>query len=138
MALYKSVYYYYYSPSSKIGSSPLKGSGGNCRHGGKSWQPTAGFMTHVTCRLTAKSRDQLRNPTLGNQVWATFTFTLCQFPTCQCRVYLRQNARGMWGSTPRYHFGGDQLSLPPPCLMPPSRAHTAKIITILCSSTGAE
>jgi len=31
-------------------------------------------MTHVTCRLTAKDRDQLRNPTLGNQVWATFTF----------------------------------------------------------------
>jgi len=32
-------------------------------------------MTHVTCRLTAKNRDQLRNPTLGNRVWATF-FTL--------------------------------------------------------------
>jgi len=35
-------------------------------------------MTHVTCRLTAENRDQLRNPTLGNQVWATFTF-LCLF-----------------------------------------------------------
>ena len=32
------------------------------------------YMTHVTCRLTAKSRDQLRNATLGNRVWATFTF----------------------------------------------------------------
>ena len=31
-------------------------------------------MTHVTCRLTAKKRDQLRDPTLGNRVWATFTF----------------------------------------------------------------
>ena len=31
-------------------------------------------MTHVTCRLTAKNREQLRNPTLGNRVWATFTF----------------------------------------------------------------
>ena len=31
-------------------------------------------MTHVTCRLTAKNRDQLQNPTLGNRVWATFTF----------------------------------------------------------------
>ena len=31
-------------------------------------------MTHVTCRLTAKNRDQLRNPTLGNRVRATFTF----------------------------------------------------------------
>ena len=37
-------------------------------------EPTAGFMTHVTCRLTAKNRDQLRNTTLGNRVWATFTF----------------------------------------------------------------
>jgi len=36
-------------------------------------------MTHVTCRLTAKNRDQLRNPTLGNRVWATFTF-LAEFP----------------------------------------------------------
>ena len=31
-------------------------------------------MTHVACRLTAKNRDQLRNHTLGNRVWATFTF----------------------------------------------------------------
>ena len=29
-------------------------------------------MTHVTCRLTAKNRDQLRHPTLGNQVGAAF------------------------------------------------------------------
>jgi len=35
-----------------------------------------GFMTHVTCRLTAKNRDQLWNPTLCNRVWATFTFFL--------------------------------------------------------------
>ena len=48
----------------------------DCGPGGKEWQPTAGFMTHVTCRLTAKNRDQLRNPTLGNRVWATFTFML--------------------------------------------------------------
>jgi len=31
-------------------------------------------MTHVIRRLTAKKRDQLRNPTLGNRVWAAFTF----------------------------------------------------------------
>jgi len=30
-------------------------------------------MTHVTCRLTAKNRDHLRNPTLGNRAWAAFT-----------------------------------------------------------------
>jgi len=29
-------------------------------------------MTRIT-RLTAKNRDQLRNPTLGSRVWATFT-----------------------------------------------------------------
>ena len=33
-------------------------------------------MTHVTCRLTAKNRDQLRNPRLGNRVCATFTYLL--------------------------------------------------------------
>jgi len=32
-------------------------------------------MTHATCRLTAKILDQLRNATLGNRVWATFTFS---------------------------------------------------------------
>ena len=31
-------------------------------------------MTHVTCRLTTKNRDQLRNHTFGNRVLATFTF----------------------------------------------------------------
>ena len=31
-------------------------------------------MTNVTSRLTAKDRDQLRNPTLGNRVWATFFY----------------------------------------------------------------
>jgi len=30
-------------------------------------------MTHVTCRLTAKHRDQLRNPTLCSRVCATAT-----------------------------------------------------------------
>ena len=35
-------------------------------------------MTHVTCRLTAKNRDQLRDPTLGNRVglWAAFLSTI--------------------------------------------------------------
>jgi len=32
------------------------------------------IMTHVTCRLTAKNLDQLRNPTLSNRVWSTFAF----------------------------------------------------------------
>ena len=42
---------------------------------------TAGFMTHDTCRLTAKNRDQLRNTKLDNRVWATFTF-LCLGGQC--------------------------------------------------------
>ena len=38
------------------------------------------IMTHVTCRLTAKNRDQLQNhPTLSNRVWATFTFFTCSY-----------------------------------------------------------
>ena len=32
------------------------------------------FMTHIICRLTAKNGDQLRDPMLGNHIWATFTF----------------------------------------------------------------
>jgi len=42
-----------------------------------------GFMTHVTCRLPAKNRDQYRNPTLGNRVWATFTFRLSLTDDCR-------------------------------------------------------
>ena len=34
------------------------------------------FMTHVTSRLIAKNRDQLRNPTLRNRVWAAFLLLL--------------------------------------------------------------
>ena len=36
-------------------------------------------MIHVSCRLTAKNRDQLQDPTLVNRVWATFTFTRPNF-----------------------------------------------------------
>ena len=31
-------------------------------------------MTHITGRLTANNWDRFRKPTLGSQVWATFTF----------------------------------------------------------------
>jgi len=33
-------------------------------------------MTQVTCRLTAKNRDQLWNPTLGSRVWA-YLYLFC-------------------------------------------------------------
>jgi len=38
---------------------------------------TVGFMTHVTCRLTAKNQDQLKNPTLGNRVWVYLYLFYC-------------------------------------------------------------
>jgi len=50
-------------------------------------------MTHVTCRLTAKNRDELRNPTLGNRVWATFTFTV---DTKYSAVYFRYVLRAIF------------------------------------------
>jgi len=39
-------------------------------------------MTYVTCRLTANNRDQLRNPTLDNRVWATFYLLLACLQLC--------------------------------------------------------
>ena len=39
-------------------------------------------MTHITCMLTAKNRDQFRNPTLGNRVWATFLPFLLNCKRC--------------------------------------------------------
>ena len=51
-------------------------------------------MTHVTRGLTAKNRDQLRNPTLGNRVCAAFTFlTLSEA--------LSLNSAGAWHPNPR-------------------------------------
>ena len=41
-------------------------------------------MTHVTCRLTAKNRDQLRNPTLGNRVRANFTTKVIVIKFAEC------------------------------------------------------
>jgi len=49
-------------------------------------------MTNVTCRLTAKNRDQFRNSTLGNRVWATFTF-LYVLPAVGLRV---TGPKGNW------------------------------------------
>ena len=54
-------------------------------------------MTYVTCRLTAKNRNQLRNPTLGKRVRATFTF-LTSYWKQECRrlsCYRRIKA-GAW------------------------------------------
>ena len=48
-------------------------------------------MTHVTCRLTAKNLDQLRNPTLANRLWATFYAGL---PSNRTEIYAARMLRG--------------------------------------------
>ena len=50
-------------------------------------------MTDVTCRLTAKNRDQLRNPTLGNRVWASFLYN----PWWPTSANLRNVVCSGWG-----------------------------------------
>ena len=50
-------------------------------------------MTRVTYRLTAKNRDQLRNLTLGNRVWATFTFLPFTDILSHFRIIKRQQQR---------------------------------------------
>ena len=54
------------------------------------------IMTHVICRLTAKNRDQIRNPMFGNQVWATFTF----FTMAACMIMLKLDS----GDEPSLQF----------------------------------
>ena len=61
-------------------------------------QPTAGFMTHTTYRLTAKNRDQLRNPTLNNRVWAIFTFLHHQ-TALQHMQWRTSSSRASWYNT---------------------------------------
>jgi len=55
-------------------------------------------MTHVTCRLTAKNQDQLRNPTLCSRVWLPFTFygfIACDlFPVCLLQLSRSDRVRG--------------------------------------------
>jgi len=66
----------------------------------RTWLNDVGFMTRVTCRLTAKSQDQLRNPTLGNRVWATF-FAWTMHQNC---------ASNCGGQEPRIKILGGQLT----------------------------
>jgi len=60
-------------------------------------------MTHVTCRLTAQNLDQLRNPTLGSQGWATYTTLL------QLHPFNSLFSRTTWVS--RYQKGKTSLDL---------------------------
>ena len=45
----------------QTGSSPVKSFEGNFRHGGKQWQPTAGFMAHTSL----KTDNHISNPPLS-------------------------------------------------------------------------
>jgi len=67
------------------------------------------------CRLTAKNRDQLRNPTLRNRVWTTFAFKqqrqtrriVAVYPACmtcdKTRVCLIMGRHGRGRPTRRKH-----------------------------------
>jgi len=70
-------------------------------------------MTHVTCRLAAKNRDQLWNRTLCNRVWVTFTFLISLQPI---NTKYSGDARHLWacrvtGSTCSGQFGSIESSL---------------------------
>jgi len=75
-------------------------------------------MTHVTCRLTAKNRYQLRNRILGNGVWATYYFylltsALCDEAVSRFRVLLREQrcleAAGWRGRASDLRSGGHKF-----------------------------
>jgi len=53
-------------------------------------------LTHITCRLTAKHRDQLRNPKLCNRVWATYTF----YPFRTVRPFLEIRRKNQYVAAP--------------------------------------
>jgi len=56
-------------------------------------------MTYVNCRLTAKNQDQLRNPMLGNRVWATFTFLSVPASKSVCQsVWIWHTSTASWGA----------------------------------------
>jgi len=71
-------------------------------------------MTHITCRLTAKNRDQLRNPTLGSRVWATCTFFFyrCGLAESVCYVIYCRNVHQILSSGQKHlHMNTLSLSL---------------------------
>ena len=69
-------------------------------------------MIHVTCRLTAKNRDQLRNPTLGSRVRAAFVRQLLSAVQyiSSCRRYRRSVAARSYLATPTVHLHSSLLS----------------------------
>jgi len=54
----------------------LCGWGGNCRPGGKQWQPTAGWMTYGHLQADCLYNGISSWPNAPYRVWEAFTFTL--------------------------------------------------------------
>ena len=81
-------------------------------------------MIHATCRLTAKNRDQLRNPTLGSRVRATFTCSITSVDL-EIAVLLTASALlrgvGARGSLERHAVGGGRAQR-----RPIGRSHAAE------------
>jgi len=84
-------------------------------------------MNHVTCRLTAKNLNQLRNPTLSNRVWATLFFISSEFlhfikNVKNCDATWRDDAEHLLTAPPIKNFslkiqdGGRQITLERPVL----------------------
>ena len=95
-------------------------------------QPTAGFITRVTCRLTAKNRDQLRNPTLGNRVWVTFTFFNPAAPCQSLTVEMTADGyRSIYDVTslPRQSFDNVELVVASCTTSPASVRGTIALVT---------
>ena len=76
-------------------------------------------MTHVTCRLATKNRDQLRNPTLGNRVRAIFTFSKCTL-CCDAEpiVQLAPPTNAVIGPSPAQRRAAATSKNPTTCTLP--------------------
>ena len=67
-------------------------------------------MTHVTCRLTATNQDQLRNPTLGNRVRATFSLCIRKRMISAENVSLANRVSAVLTFRDRFGTGGIDLT----------------------------
>ena len=81
----------------------------------------------VTCRLTAKNRDQLRNPTLGSRLWATFTV---DGRVVYCDVNAGPLLGGRLPGVPGGIVGRALSTRPRPAARRPARRHRPRYCTI--------
>ena len=109
--------------AAKTCSSPLKGCGVTAGLAESNGSLLPGLWL-ITCRLTAKNRDQLRNPTLGNRVWASFTFFYHIVDMCllQCKTSTRCSVSAL-------------LTTPVLTAISASTATTTSAVTTVCLVT---